>query len=324
MGFKNLETYISELLYRYNLVILPGLGALVGRRNPAKVQTEKGIFMPPSKEISFNGLIVKDDGLLINHIAATENVPYETAEKYVLNVISRWRNELIRNKRLRLDNIGFFTKTNEKILFTPYTGRNYLPEAFGLNTFVRKPLEKSIAAGSETDFNTSPEPKTGVQPGPKRQKIPAGYPVFPQSASAKESRWIKYAAAAVIAVSLLWGGYHFRDSILGKDRIQVQQATYRLPGRFPEIVIPADRQPETTDAATNKNYYIIVGAFKNRRNAERLVTKLQAEGVEASIPGQNPDGLYYVAYASLTSADKAEEQLLSVKQSFQGAWILER
>ena len=317
MGFKNLETYISDLLYRYNLVILPGFGALIGRRKPAKVNTDKGIFQPPAKEISFNGLIVKDDGLLINHIATSVGVPFDTAEKFVLNTISSWKNDLARNKRMRLENIGFFTKTNEKILFTPYTNRNYLTEAFGLETFVRKPLQKTLTLHT-TSGSGAVERHIPVM-GKTTDVRP-----FPQPQSRNGSSWIKYAAAAVIAVSLLWGGYRFGERITGNNNIQVQQATYQLPDRFPEIVIPSAKNLTLSQQDAGKKYYIIVGAFKNERNARKLVEQLRSEGVEASIPGRNPEGLYYVAYAGFASPEDAGKQLIPVGQSFKGAWILEK
>ncbi len=320
MGFKNLETYISELLYRYNIVVLPGLGAFIGRRKPAMVDKTEGIFQPPSKEISFNVLIRKDDGLLINHVASKEHVTKEKARDFVQQEISAWKNELNRTKNLRLENIGFFNLIDDKIIFTPHTGINHLPEAFGLNDFIHKP-EKQVLLNTEY----SSEQKEFSEPFPTPvSSIGSTTPGRRQDGSHK---WIKYAAAAAIAISLLWGGYHLKDNFYSHREVRIQQATYQIPDKFPEIIIPLeqDQTHQTTEKNnTDKSYHIIIGAFKNYNNATRLVENLKAQGIDASIPGQNPNGLYYVSFTSFTNKSQAEILAKRIGSEYPGAWVLEK
>ena len=52
--FMQLSTYISDLLYRYECVIIPGFGAFLTRNQSAWIDEASNTFYPPSKVISFN------------------------------------------------------------------------------------------------------------------------------------------------------------------------------------------------------------------------------------------------------------------------------
>ena len=73
------DTYIKDLLYRNDCVVLPNLGAFITRNVSAKIDESNNVIYPPSKHISFNPKIVENDGLLANHIAIVENISREKA-----------------------------------------------------------------------------------------------------------------------------------------------------------------------------------------------------------------------------------------------------
>ena len=75
----------------------------------------------------------------------------------------------------------------------------------------------------------------------------------------------------------------------------------------------------------NDQYAVIVGAFKMKENAEKLITELQQKGLEASIFDQSRTGLFRVTIG--TCSDQSESsQLLALAKSNDiiGAWILEK
>jgi len=84
------DKYIKNLLYRYDCVVLPNLGAFVARNVSAKIDESNNIITPPSKLISFNAKIKENDGLLANHIAIVENISREKAGKKIHKKIL-WR-----------------------------------------------------------------------------------------------------------------------------------------------------------------------------------------------------------------------------------------
>ena len=72
-----LATYINDLLYRYDCVIVPDFGGFVTNRIGAKVNNYTHTFTPPKKQITFNKLLKHNDGLLANYIASAENISFE-------------------------------------------------------------------------------------------------------------------------------------------------------------------------------------------------------------------------------------------------------
>ena len=74
-----IANYISDLLYRYECVILPGFGAFLTNRKSAQVIKGTHQFAPPFKSISFNVQLKQNDGLLVNYISKSEKISYETA-----------------------------------------------------------------------------------------------------------------------------------------------------------------------------------------------------------------------------------------------------
>ena len=50
----NIETYISDLLYRHDCVIIPGLGGIITNYRSAQIHPVSHKLQPPSKSIRFN------------------------------------------------------------------------------------------------------------------------------------------------------------------------------------------------------------------------------------------------------------------------------
>ena len=78
-----IEQCISELLYRYDCVIVPGLGGFVANYKSATIQPIQNTFSPPSKSISFNKNLNNNDGLLANFIAQQEAFGFDDASKKI-------------------------------------------------------------------------------------------------------------------------------------------------------------------------------------------------------------------------------------------------
>ena len=70
--FMTLEGYITDLLYRYQCVVVPDFGAFLSQIKPASLQRESNTFYPPYKELSFNARLHTNDGLLVAQVAQAE------------------------------------------------------------------------------------------------------------------------------------------------------------------------------------------------------------------------------------------------------------
>ena len=70
-------------------------------------------------------------------------------------------------------------------------------------------------------------------------------------------------------------------------------------------------------------FHIIAGSFASKTNAEKLVKKLQSEGFDSSIIGQNVKGLYRVVVQSFKNKKEALDEMQNLKASGKSVWLLE-
>lgn len=76
---ENLLKHIAYLVEHHDCVTIPGIGAFIARENHARYDEVNGILYPPIREISFNGDITFDDGLIVTSYARQRCVNYTTA-----------------------------------------------------------------------------------------------------------------------------------------------------------------------------------------------------------------------------------------------------
>ena len=90
-----LANYISDLLYRYECIVLPGFGAFLTQKISAEIDSATNLFLPPRKVISFNEQLKQNDGLLANHIVAVEKLSYENAVEKISEFVSTIKEKLV-------------------------------------------------------------------------------------------------------------------------------------------------------------------------------------------------------------------------------------
>ncbi|NQY07569.1 MAG: SPOR domain-containing protein, partial [Flavobacteriaceae bacterium] len=135
----SIAKHISDLLYRYDCVIVPDFGAFLTQRKSAQVFAP--VFHPPSKEISFNEQIQHNDGLLVTHIAKNKHFTYDTALEHIQNEVHSLKDALNKGEDILLENIGMISLTAEdRLNFHPSDSVNYLTDSFGLSSFVRQEI----------------------------------------------------------------------------------------------------------------------------------------------------------------------------------------
>ena len=113
-----ISKYISDLLFQYECVVIPDFGGFITKEIPAEINPVQHNFSPPSKEIVFNIHLKTNDGLLVNHIAHSENISYNESKSRIENFARKCRVELINGKRINFQNVGFlFLNDNDEIVF---------------------------------------------------------------------------------------------------------------------------------------------------------------------------------------------------------------
>jgi len=326
-----LETYITDLLYRYDCVIVPKFGAFVTNNKSATISTNT--FSPPYKQITFNSLIQNNDGLLANYVAQVDKTPYETALNYINFEVQDWNNKLL-SEEINLKGLGFLYFSNGKYLFEPENSVNYLTSSFGLSPFISNDIQRTKPVLVE---NKGKAPKlTSVLENKRasyKEQIQTLEEKTPTYITLEKRRktpdFIKYAAIFVLSVSVLgMGNKIYRDNLEQQQiatikeqqkvrEIKIQTATFIIDPPLPTITL------KTVNKA--KKYHIIAGAFRNKANANKKVNQLLNQGFEAKIVGENKWDLTQVAFSSFSSLEKANTELLIIKRTIASdAWLLVR
>lgn len=96
----------------------------------------------------------------------------------------------------------------------------------------------------------------------------------------------------------------------------VENEVIELPIKKEEMALPKQ-------VVQTKQYHIIAGAFKEKKNAVKLIDQLKSKNFAAGYAGQTSGGLWRVAYASFNDESTALQQLEMVKNSEnRQAWLL--
>ncbi len=146
------DKYIKDLLYRYECVILPNLGAFVARNTPSNIDESNNIIRPPSKIISFNASIKENDGLLANHISICENISHKKAIEKISKKIIAYKKTLNQEKELKFKNIGSLSLKDNNYTFSPSNKVNFLSSSFGLAEFSTSKINR---ADSNKNYNVN-------------------------------------------------------------------------------------------------------------------------------------------------------------------------
>lgn len=305
--------YISDLLYRYECVVVPELGAFLTRTQSAVIDTQSNLFLAPRKQISFNEQLQQNDGLLANHIAAVNAISYEEALSQLQNEVVILKGKLVAGEIITLSKIGHFSINVEgKLQFIPIDEVNYLTSSFGLETISKQVVLREIYK-EETEVL---EEKAPIAFTPKTRK---------------SRPYLKYAAVAVLGLGMLGflGNQQYYSKLqevtahnekqnIEAERITVQEASIFDLGAIPEVVLEVKAAKPVTGP-----YHIIAGAFRFEENADKKISQLEGQGYSPRKIGKNKYGLHQVVYGSYADKNVALKNLSAVKKSDnKKAWLL--
>lgn len=148
---------VSDLLYRHNCVIIPGLGGFVANYTQAKYKEDNQTVYPARKRIAFNQSLADNDGLLISKLSRYKNITYLEAESLIDEFAANVLQRLHEFKSFQFRNLGTFYLTKDtNLVFVPYEGLNMLPGSFGLGPVKLRPVKqtKEIIAIEQVEIPT--------------------------------------------------------------------------------------------------------------------------------------------------------------------------
>ena len=312
-----IETYIAQLLYRYQCVTVPGFGAFLTETQSAQLNESTNSFFPPKKMVSFNSQIKNNDGLLANHIANTEKTSYGFAVSAIGFEVLNWKKALEEDGILHLKNIGEIRlNSDNNLVFSPNQQNNYLTTSFGLSPFV-SPLVKRENFEKEIQRIEKKEPVT----------------LYVDEERKSSNSYLKYAAIFVLGLGITGSiGYPLyqkeianqtlivESTVQKKVQNKIQEATFLIQNPLPAVTLSVD-----TSKTEEKSmpYHIIAGAFRSEQNAKKAYKQLIKNGYEARMLPENKHGLFPVLYGSYTTMNEAEKAQREIRKAENpDAWIL--
>lgn len=309
----HLDSYISDLLYRYDCVTVPSFGAFLTERVPARIDEDSSLLSPPTKRLSFNEQLQKNDGLLAAYLANTENIPYEVAVQKIERHVKSIKSYLIEGETITIQNVGELLLNKEgKINFEPFYKINYLTGSFGLS-----PISSNLVLREEASAKVRQlEEKIPITISPEKRR--------------KRVPYFKYAAVAVIALllggaggSALYSNQIEKQNLLAQQQAaqeldsKIQEATFVIPNSLPTVTLKVEKQ--------SGNYHVVAGAFRMEENSIKKIEQLREQGYKARSIGVNKYGLHEVVYSSHEDRNEARRILREVRQSNNpDAWLLVR
>ncbi|MFN7046111.1 MAG: SPOR domain-containing protein [Flavobacterium sp.] len=309
-----IEKHISDLLYRYQCVTVPGFGAFLTETVSAHVTGSASSFFPPKKVVSFNANVKNNDGLLANHVALQEKMSYELAVIKIGDVVNEWTYLLQNRNRVVLKNIGEISVNNEmNWVFEPANTVNYLTDSFGLSSFVSPEITREVLKQEVEAL----EEKAPIIFTPERKK---------------DYSYLKY--AAVFVTMLGAGGFGYKTyydqqitnqtllvekNVQEKVQQQIQQATFLINA-------PVDAVELSVAAPVEEKmpYHLVAGAYRSEENANKAIAELKAAGFEnAKMLPLNKHNLYPVVYASFKTLQEAQTDRKNIQKTHNAeAWLM--
>ena len=309
-----IEKHISDLLYRYQCVTVPGFGAFLTETVSAHVTGSASSFFPPKKVVSFNANVKNNDGLLANHVALQEKMSYELAVIKIGDVVNEWTYLLQNRNRVVLKNIGEISVNNEmNWVFEPTNTINYLTDSFGLTPFVSPEITREVLKQEVEAL----EEKAPIIFTPERKK---------------DYSYLKY--AAIFVVMLGAGGFGYKTyydqqietktlavqkKVQEKVQQQIQEATFVIsaPVEAVELSVAAPVEEKMP-------YHLVAGAYRSEENANKAIAELKAAGFEnAKMLSMNKHNLYPVVYGSFKNLNEAQTERKNIQKSHNAeAWLL--
>ena len=306
-----IEQYISQLLFRYQCVTVPGFGAFLTEFQSAQLDENSHSFYPPKKMVSFNPFIKNNDGLLANHLAQAEKISYEIAVNSIQNEVSHWKTKIQEFGSFSVKNVGDFSLNSENnLVFVPIDQINYLTASFGLSSFVSPAVKREVYKVEVEQL----EEKAPVIFTPEKRR---NYSV------------LKYAAVFLLSAGITGTvGYKYYENKIAQETLivetnvqkkvnqKIQEATFYISNPLPAVTltVPEEKLP----------YSVVAGAFRIESNAEEQYQRLLELGFKkAKRLAPNKHGLFPVVYGSYSTYSEAHEAMKNIqKLDNKDAWLL--
>ncbi len=319
---KRLCEHTAYLIARHDCVVLPGWGALIAMRDNARIDPASSTVVPPSRRLTFNGMITHDDGMLASSVARREGVSYEAAAVMIANDLDSLRRHFHTDGSVTLDRIGRFDNHRDKPVFTPDTA-----SAANMPFKALTPAKVSALPAQEEAGETKKRKDNIIY-------IPLSRNIFKIAASL-----VLFISMAMLAwTSLPVDRMPDEASLAPKartERVNVQPA----PAPSVTTVITSDPAPSADQPAAaasheptvvdgprfeaSDNYYLIIASLPTKDDAEKYILSSH-ETSRLDILEQDGRFRVYIATGTTQSDAMAQRDVQGIADRHPEAWVCRR
>lgn len=342
---------IKEQLFLNDYLVLPNFGGFVLKSRPAHFSVSGAQLVPPSKTVSFNAQLKQNDGIMA--IWLQQQLSCEASEALNhLTEFSAYCSSLLQAKRrLSIEGIGFFYLDFENnTCFEPQQDANFLTESFGLSplsiietepVLVEMKREPVFVDRSAERHVEQAIPATRSR-NYRRMVVPALFTIlfvslFLLFVSNQTIKGELQSALFTTNSRLNYSPINYPDLNLASEtaanKVYVADANgiaglnldndktlavRTEPKAFNSLNLNSSKTHAVPHAG---NFEVVLGCFSIRENATKMISKLDAQNLDAIISGQNAKGMYIVANGNFETKDEAITRLQELKNKFPNAWI---
>lgn len=337
-----LERDLHDLLFEHDCVIVPGWGGFLAQYRPARLDEARHVIHPPSKDVGFNRHLLRNDGLLTDHIAKRDNIGFAVANSIIEREVAEWRAALDGTGRLELPRIGiFYRDAQHNLQFDPDDRANFLKEAFGLRPVAALPVVREAV----NEPKVIPLPQTAAPLVEKRSfnwaaaagvalLLTAGavgtyiglnggtgafaFGMRPAPTYAPTAEPVSPMLARASVFSLPEGSFGVHTlPLTDNDSVSLTVDLGAAPADTTAVAIP-------TKTALVRRFHVVGGCFAQPENADRLLKELQDRGYPAQrLPRYGE--LHPVVFGSYADRAEALSALASIRgEGSAQAWLLVR
>lgn len=310
MVFVNLIDSVPELLYKHNCVIIPGFGGFITNFKHSGFEESRNLISPSCKKVAFNQGLTENDGLLVNSWAQQKGISYKEASDDVALFSEFLRERIFSNKSFDFKNIGtFYLSAEDKIIFVPYQGLNFLESSFGLYPVKIKPLH--VQPILSIDQSKVEEKKEESEEITVNNSEPTKVLHFNYSKLLKVASLILIASVSVFSVYYLINSKKQSEAFVQKNNEQHASilsidTNIEKPVKTEKITLPrleydAERQKiieirtqldsfSTHNSPRQETYNVVVGYYASQAAANKVLKNLLYDYSNAKLSDKTAEG----------------------------------
>ena len=350
---------IGNLIREHDCVIIPNFGGFVARNVPAHISPGDGYLYPASKSILFNKNLINNDGLLANTLIIELGITYKEAMLEIDQFAAHIKGTLFKNARVELEDIGVLYLDLEKnIQFDSFNKTNLAIESFGLFPIalnkIELPTDKTPeqkldrVESSKKDFFTNKKilkaaaiiapvcvllgfmmavslsPKnsflSSLNPFSGKEKVSYTPRLFENHSSLNHE--LNQISSQKNIVSEETASFSIDDEKIVFVYVDKKSSDHAAVERLKSEIL--NKTNPYNPPPTSKNFEIIIGCFRDKKNADRMKTNAKKFNLSSKIVGKNEKDLFVVSAGGFTSLDSAASTLSKVREQYPDAWVLKK